>query len=52
MKYKYDEKNRSGDHICYYSNLSKMKTHYPKWDITKTLEDTFVEIYNNWKKRK
>ena len=52
MKYKYDEKNRIGDHICYYSNLSKMKNHYPKWDITITLEDTFVEIYNNWKERK
>ena len=52
MKYKYDEINRIGDHICYYSNLSKMKNHYPKWDITITLEDTFVEIYNNWKERK
>ena len=52
MKYKYDEKNRIGDHICYYSNLTKMKTHYPNWDITKSLEDTFMEIYNNWNERK
>ena len=52
MKFKYDEKNRSGDHICYYSDLSKMKKHYPNWEITKSLNDTFLEIYNNRKERK
>jgi len=52
MKFKYDEKNRSGDHICYYSDLSKMKKHYPNWEITKSLNDTFLEIYNTWVKRK
>jgi len=36
MKYKYDETNRIGDHICYYSDLRKMKAHYPNWDITKS----------------
>jgi CDP-paratose 2-epimerase len=45
MKYKYVDENRAGDHICYISDLSKMKSHYPKWDITKTLEDVFEEIY-------
>ncbi len=34
MNYTYSDKNREGDHICYYSDLQKMKTHYPKWDIT------------------
>jgi len=51
MKYKYDEANRIGDHICYYSDLSKMKLHYPNWDITKTLDDTILEIVENWKNR-
>jgi CDP-paratose 2-epimerase len=51
MKYKYDEANRIGDHICYYSDLSKMIDHYPNWDITKTLDDTILEIVENWKKR-
>jgi CDP-paratose 2-epimerase len=51
MNYTYTEKNREGDHICYYSNLNKMKNHYPKWDITKNLDDIFVEIYQNWKIR-
>lgn len=48
MKYKYDETNRIGDHICYYSDLRKMKAHYPEWDITKSLQTTFEEIYNSW----
>ena len=26
--------NRIGDHICYYSDLRKMRAHYPRWDIT------------------
>ena len=48
MKYKYVDQNRIGDHICYYSDLRKMKAHYPNWDITKSLEDVFVDIYNRY----
>ena len=29
MVYEYVDKNRSGDHICYISDLRKMKKHYP-----------------------
>jgi CDP-paratose 2-epimerase len=52
MKWKYLDENRIGDHICYYSDLSKMKSHYPAWDITKSLEDIFKEIYNAWMAKK
>ena len=48
MKYKYLDQNRIGDHICYYSELKKMKAHYPNWDITKSLEDVFVDIYTRY----
>lgn len=51
MLYKYDDNNRIGDHICYYSDLRKMKDHYPQWDITKDLKTTFLEIYESWMKR-
>jgi CDP-paratose 2-epimerase len=51
MQYKYDPTNRIGDHICYYSDLRKMKAHYPNWDITKSLSDTFQEIHEAWLKR-
>ena len=48
MKYKYDETNRIGDHICYFSDLRKMKDHYPNWGISKDLRTTFKEIYDAW----
>jgi len=51
MKYRYDETNRIGDHICYYSDLRKMKAHYPHWEITKSLHDTISEIVENARKR-
>jgi CDP-paratose 2-epimerase len=44
LDYTYDEKNRIGDHICYYSDLSKMKAHYPNWDITYNLDKIFDEF--------
>lgn len=45
MQYEYVDKNREGDHICYISDLTKMRTQYPGWDITKTLDDIFHEIH-------
>ena len=51
MQYTYSDQNRSGDHICYYSDLRKMKTHYPNWDISKSLDDTFREIVESWQNR-
>ena len=51
MVYEYFDKNRDGDHICYISNLTKIKTDYPKWSITKNLESIFDEIHRAWIKR-
>jgi CDP-paratose 2-epimerase len=51
MIYEYSEKNRVGDHICYISDLSKIKLHYPTWSITKDLKTTFEDIYQSWRKR-
>jgi CDP-paratose 2-epimerase len=47
MIYEYFEKNREGDHICYYSDLSKIKKDYPKWEITKSLSTIFDEIFES-----
>ncbi len=52
MQYKYDDAHRIGDHICYYSDLRKMSSHYPEWGITKSLQTTFEEIYLSWVNRK
>lgn len=48
MNYDYIDKNREGDHICYISDLSKMKEHYPGWDITISLEEIFEQIVKTW----
>lgn len=49
--YEYVDKNREGDHICYYSDLRKMIAHYPSWNITISLEETIGQIVEAWKKR-
>jgi CDP-paratose 2-epimerase len=51
MSFEYVEKNREGDHICYISDLSKMQSHYPGWQITKSLDDIFREICQSWQHR-
>ena len=44
MNHIYVDENRIGDHICYYSDLTKMRAHYPGWDIRISLEDTIRQI--------
>jgi CDP-paratose 2-epimerase len=51
QQYTYTETARVGDHICYYSDLRRMKAHYPSWSITKTLDDTVSEIVTSWRER-
>jgi CDP-paratose 2-epimerase len=46
MSYEYVEANRIGDHICYYSDLSKMMADYPGWGITKSVAMTMGEIHD------
>lgn len=49
--YTYVDENRIGDHICYYSDLRKMRSHFPAWDITQSLESTIGQIVEAWKSR-
>jgi CDP-paratose 2-epimerase len=48
MIYQYVEENREGDHICYISNLSKLKGHYPGWDISISLREICSQIAEAW----
>jgi CDP-paratose 2-epimerase len=52
MNFEYMDQNRAGDHICYISDLAKMKAHYPNWNITKSLDDVFSEIYQATKEKR
>jgi CDP-paratose 2-epimerase len=51
MKWKYVDRPREGDHICYISDLTKMKQHYPRWRVSKSLDDIFQELVETWMAR-
>ncbi|MBW4442991.1 MAG: NAD-dependent epimerase/dehydratase family protein [Plectolyngbya sp. WJT66-NPBG17] len=40
----YVDQNRIGDHICYISDLRKMKADFPDWSITRSLSNIFEEM--------
>ena len=40
----YSEVNRTGDHICYYSDLTRFKTDYPEWNLTYSLPRIVEEM--------
>jgi CDP-paratose 2-epimerase len=44
MEWEYVDENRKGDHICYISNLSKIRAHFPNWRVTKSLDQIFAEL--------
>ena len=45
MQYEYTDEARIGDHIVYYSDLTKMKDHYPQWEITIDIDEVFEDLY-------
>lgn len=51
QKFTYHETHRIGDHICYYSDLRKMRAHFPQWDITISLTETIRQIVESWRGR-
>lgn len=44
LNWKMSEENRAGDHICYYSDLSRMRRDYPEWDLTVGIDAIFDEF--------
>jgi len=51
MRWTYVDENRIGDHICYYSDLSKINKDYPNWKLKKNLNTIIDSIYQSWKKK-
>ena len=50
LNYRYEDQARTGDHICYISNIAKVRAHFPAWDLTYGLPqilDEIVEHYAN-----
>lgn len=54
MNTTYSEDNRVGDHIWWISDVAKFKCHFPRWKLTKNVEDILTEIHdynqNRWSK--
>ncbi|NQU98255.1 NAD-dependent epimerase/dehydratase family protein [Candidatus Woesearchaeota archaeon] len=44
LKYTLSDQNRIGDHLCYYSDLTKLKKDYPNWKITISIKDMIKEM--------
>lgn len=44
MDLSYEQKARMGDHICYYSDLSKFHKDYPEWRVSRDLNSIIEEM--------
>ena len=44
LAYGLSEQNRAGDHICYISDLRKLRSHYPGWSISRSLREIAAEM--------
>ncbi|MGA8596472.1 MAG: hypothetical protein WB676_17320, partial [Bryobacteraceae bacterium] len=48
LKYTYVDQNRTGDHICYISDLTKIKRHFPNWSLSYSLPRIFQVIADRY----
>jgi CDP-paratose 2-epimerase len=51
MRHEYVEQARAGDHMCYITNLARLRGDHPGWDVTRSLEDVVREIAESWEAR-
>jgi len=51
MRWTYLDEPRRGDHICYISDLSRLRAALPAWELTKGLDEIFEEIVESWQRR-
>ena len=44
VRWSYRDEARRGDHICYITNHKKLQSHYPQWQITRSLDRIIDEM--------
>jgi CDP-paratose 2-epimerase len=50
LRYSYQDVNRVGDHICYISDLSKLHSHFPNWNMEYGLPRILDELVSrHWR---
>lgn len=47
----YQDSPRQGDHICYISDLSRIKAHFPGWEVARSLPEILRECAGAWRQR-
>jgi CDP-paratose 2-epimerase len=51
VRWEYHDEARKGDHICYITDLRKLRAHFPGWRVTRSLDDILREIVNSEQKQ-
>lgn len=44
LAHEYVDDNRIGDHICYITDMSKFRSHYPDWSLQHSLDDVLTDM--------
>lgn len=44
VQWSYVDVPRRGDHICYISDLTKLRSHFPGWAVTRSLEEIVADL--------
>jgi len=44
LRHRFEDRSRTGDHVCYISDLSKLRSHFPHWELESNLPAIFSEI--------
>jgi len=48
VEWTYDAAARTGDHVCYLTNLAAFRRRYPSWDISISLDEIFDDLASPW----
>lgn len=51
VKWSLGDDNRKGDHICYISDLTKLRRDYPEWDIRVSLDEILKQMIASEEKK-
>jgi CDP-paratose 2-epimerase len=47
LEYEVKDENRVGDHICYISDLTKVRSHFPRWELIYNLESIVKDLVDS-----
>jgi CDP-paratose 2-epimerase len=51
MNYTYVKQHRIGDHICYISDLPKLRAHFPNWKLEYDLSRIIYELVERYTRK-